>query len=64
MRAASAEQNKDFCDSAQAKSPRKGSMAQTMKDKVVTGNNVGRTDKVTGNEYGMRQRLKIGRAHV
>jgi len=53
----SVEQSKAFCGDATAKSPRKGSMAETMKGKSVTGNNVGRSENVTGNEYGMRKLL-------
>ena len=53
----SAEQATGYCGEAITKSPRKISMAETMKGKSVTGDNVGRTENVTGNEYGMRQRL-------
>lgn len=53
----SAEQSNQFCAELAQKSPRKGSMAETMKGKSVSGNNVGRSSNVTGNEYGMRRRL-------
>lgn len=53
----SAEQESGFCSGSVTKSPRKGSMAETMKGRSVTGNNVGRSENVTGNEYGMRHRL-------
>ncbi len=53
----SAEQVQGYCGEFAGKSPRKVSMAETMKGKVVTGNNVGRSEAVTGDEYGMRQLL-------
>lgn len=53
----SAEQTQGYCGELAKKSPRKGSMAETMKGKSVTGNNVGRSENVTGNEYGTRHRL-------
>jgi len=53
----SAEQTQGYCGELANKSPRKGSMAETMKGKSVTGSNVGRSEKVTGDEYGMRHRL-------
>lgn len=53
----SAEQQQGYCGEFAGKSPRKVSMAETMKGKVVTGNNVGRSESVTGDEYGMRQSL-------
>ena len=53
----SAEQVQGYCGELASKSPRKVSMAETMKGKVVTGNNVGRSEAVTGDEYGMRKQL-------
>jgi len=53
----SVEQAQGYCGESANKSPRKGSMAETMKGKPVTGNNVGRSESVTGDEYGMRQHL-------
>ncbi|MGD8312118.1 MAG: CsoS2 family carboxysome shell protein [Gammaproteobacteria bacterium] len=54
---ASAEQTQGYCGEPARKSPRKVSMAETMKGKAVTGNNVGRSKNVTGDEYGMRRHL-------
>ena len=53
----SAEQSQAFCAEFAAKSPRKGSMAETMKGKTVSGSNVGRSERVTGDEYGARRNL-------
>jgi hypothetical protein len=53
----SAEQTQGYCGEFAEKTPRKGSMAETMKGKTVTGNNVGRSEMVTGDEYGMRKNL-------
>ena len=53
----SAEQTQSYCGEFSQKSPRKVSMAETMKGKTVTGNNVGRSEQVTGDEYGMRRAL-------
>ena len=53
----SAEQQQGYCGEFASKSPRKVSMAETMKGKAVTGNNVGRSAKVTGDEQGMRREL-------
>ena len=53
----SAEQSQAYCGEFANKSPRKVSMAETMKGKTVTGNNVGRSESVTGDEYGMRHNL-------
>jgi hypothetical protein len=53
----SAEQTQGYCAEFAKKSPRKVSMAETMKGKTVTGNNVGRSESVTGDEYGMRHNL-------
>ncbi|MEZ5543526.1 MAG: CsoS2 family carboxysome shell protein [Pseudomonadota bacterium] len=52
-----AEQTQGYCGELARKTPRKVSMAETMKGKPVTGNNVGRSEKVTGDEYGMRRLL-------
>ncbi len=53
----SAEQTQAYCGELAKKSPRKVSMADTMKNKIVTGNHVGRSENVTGDEYGMRHLL-------
>lgn len=53
----SAEQSQAYCAEFAQKSPRKGSVMETMKGKAVSGNNVGRSEKVTGDEYGMRRLL-------
>jgi hypothetical protein len=53
----SAEQTQGWCGELAQKSPRKVSMAETMKGKAVTGNNVGRSGKVTGDEPGMGHQL-------
>lgn len=52
-----AEQQQGYCGELASKSPRKVSMAETMKGKAVTGNNVGRSEKVTGDEPGMSRAL-------
>ena len=53
----SAEQQQGYCGEFANKSPRKVSMAETMKGKAVTGDKVGRSGKVTGDEPGMRRAL-------
>lgn len=53
----SAEQQQGYCGEFASKSPRKVSMAETMKGKKLTGSNVGRSEKVTGNEPGMKRVL-------
>jgi len=53
----SAEQSQSYCGEFAKKSPRKGSMAETMKGGAVTGNNVGRSEKMTGDEAGMSRSL-------
>ncbi len=53
----SAEQQQGYCGELASKSPRKVSMAETMKGKSVTGDNVGRSEKVTGDEPGMGRDL-------
>lgn len=53
----SAEQQQGYCGEFAKKSPRKISMAETMKGKAVTGDNVGRSESVTGDEPGMNRAL-------
>lgn len=53
----SAEQQQGYCGEFASKTPRKVSMAETMKGKAVTGSNVGRSERVTGDEYGSRRSL-------
>ena len=53
----SAEQSQGYCGEFAKKSPRKVSMAETMKGKAVTGNKLGRSGKVTGDESGMNRSL-------
>mgnify|MGYP001554145457 FL=1 len=53
----SAEQQQGYCGEFANKSPRKISMAETMKGKSVTGDNVGRSEKVTGDEPGMSKSI-------
>ena len=53
----SAEQQQGYCGEFANKSPRKVSMAETMKGKPVTGDNVGRSEKVTGDEPGMSKSI-------
>ena len=53
----SAEQQQGYCGEFASKSARKVSMAETMKGKTVTGNMVGRSGKVTGDEPGMNRAL-------
>lgn len=53
----SAEQSQGYCGEFAKKSPRKISMAETMKGEAVTGTNVGRSEKVTGDESGMSRSL-------
>jgi len=53
----SAEQTQGYCGEFANKSPRKVSIAETMKGKSVTGDNVGRSEKVTGDESGMNRSL-------
>lgn len=53
----SAEQSQAYCGEFAKKSPRKFSMAETMKGEAVTGNNVGRSEKMTGDESGMARTL-------
>ena len=53
----SAEQSQGYCGELAKKSPRKISMAETMKGKAVTGDNVGRSESVTGDEPGMSRAL-------
>lgn len=53
----SAEQSQAYCGEFASKSPRKVSIAETMKGGAVTGNKVGRSEKVTGDESGMSRSL-------
>jgi hypothetical protein len=53
----SAEQSQGFCGEFAKKSPRKVTMVETMKGKAVTGSNVGRSAKMTGDESGMNRSL-------
>ena len=53
----STEQTQGFCGDFANKSPRKISMAETMKGKIVSGDNVGRSEKMTGDESGMNRSL-------
>jgi len=53
----SAEQSQAYCGEFSKKSPRKVSMVETMKNGAVTGNNVGRSEKMTGDESGMSRSL-------
>ncbi|MEJ2317007.1 MAG: CsoS2 family carboxysome shell protein [Gammaproteobacteria bacterium] len=53
----SAEQQQSYCGDIAQKSPRKPSMAETMKGKGVTGDQVGRSERVTGDEHGMNRVL-------
>jgi len=53
----SAEQSQSFCGSFAATSPSKFSIAETMKGKKVSGDNVGTSGKVTGNENGSDHQL-------
>ncbi len=46
-----------FCGTKAPSKPAKISMAETMKGKAVSGNNVGRSDKVTGDEPGSGRQL-------
>ena len=50
----SAEQQQGYCGELANKSPRKISMAETMKGKAVTGDNVGRSEKVTGDAIALK----------
>jgi hypothetical protein len=53
----SADQQQGYCGEFAQKSPRKVSMAETMKGMKVSGDNVGRSERVTGNEPGMSREL-------
>lgn len=50
-------QMKEFCNTSAEASPSKNTRAETRKGKTVTGNNVGRSDKVTGDEQGANREL-------
>jgi len=53
----SAEDAQAFCGSKSPSKPAKVSMAETMRGKAVSGNNVGRSEKVTGDEPGSGRQL-------
>ncbi len=53
----SAEQSQSYCGSFATAAPSKFSIAETMKGKTVSGDNVGRSEKVTGNESGADRAL-------
>jgi len=59
----STEQAQDFCASKGPTKPAKISMAETAKGKSVTGNNVGRSERVTGDEPGS-DRLLTGSQYM
>ena len=52
-----ADQSQAYCGELLSKSPSKVTSAQTMKGMAMTGNNVGRSEKVTGDEPGMNRAL-------
>lgn len=52
-----ASQMKEFCGTASEAGPAKITSAETRKGKTVTGNNVGRSGKVTGDEHGSTREL-------
>jgi hypothetical protein len=52
-----ADQSQAYCGEFLSKSPSKVTSAQTMKGMAMTGNNVGRSEKVTGDEPGMNRAL-------
>ena len=52
-----ASQMKEFCNTSAEAGPSKNSRAETRKGKTVTGNNVGRSGKVTGDEHGANREL-------
>lgn len=51
------DQSQAFCGTATVAGPSKISRAETRKGKSVTGNNVGRSDRVTGDEPGAQREL-------
>jgi hypothetical protein len=53
----SAEQSQAYCGELLSKAPGKVTVAQTRKGKEMTGSNVGRSEKVTGDEPGMNRAL-------
>jgi len=53
----SSEQAQAYCGAKPPSAPAKISMAQTLKGKAVSGNNVGRSGKVTGDEPGSGRQL-------
>ena len=52
-----ADQAEAFCGTRSEAGPAKGSRSETRKGKGVTGNNVGRSDRVTGDEAGAQRQL-------
>ena len=52
-----AEQSQAYCGEFLTKGPRKVTQKETRKGKVMTGSNVGRSEKVTGDEPGMNRVL-------
>jgi hypothetical protein len=52
-----AEQSQAYCGEFLAKGPSKVTQKETRKGKVLTGSNVGRSEKVTGDESGMTRTL-------
>ena len=52
-----AEQSQAYCGEFLTKGPRKVTQKETQKGKVLTGTNVGRSEKVTGDEPGMNRAL-------
>ena len=50
-------QTQEFCGTSVEAGPSKFSIAETRKGKTVTGNNVGRSNKVTGDERGSNREL-------
>ncbi len=53
----SAEESQGYCGEFMGKSPRKVTQAGTAKGMTMTGTNVQRSEKVTGDEYGMMRNL-------
>lgn len=53
----SAEQSQAFCGEFLTKGPRKVTQSGTAKGLTMTGTNVSRSEKVTGDEYGMKRLL-------
>ena len=53
----SAEESQGYCGEFMGKSPRKVLQSGTAKGMTMTGTNVSRSEKVTGDEYGMKRSL-------